>query len=203
MKKILLTTLVIACLYWVTLWHGWRTDTNWWHNCRTWSCAGTYHFHNGSSTNNYKPIWYEPPKPVVCNSYQCKLNGVCYNKPANSSCSNNGIDAWVCNSWYKESWSSCTKIIVEKEIEVQAQWFLDTNKKVDPPIDLAPTQDSINPPKPYSPPVQPIKQAVITQSSDVWNWRMVFLLILSTIWAIRQDHRKSKKAMREKRLENL
>lgn len=37
----------------------------------------------------------------------CYLNGYCYEKPSNSSCSRNNIDAWECNKWYLETTYWC------------------------------------------------------------------------------------------------
>jgi hypothetical protein len=44
----------------VSLAHSGRTDSSGGHNCRTGSCAGTYHYHNGGSS--YKKTTTSTPK---------------------------------------------------------------------------------------------------------------------------------------------
>lgn len=104
MKKII----VFACyllifLQSIVFSHWWRTDSKWGHNCRTWSCAWTYHYHN----------WWYIPKPVqrvvTCSSNQCKLWNICFTKPANAYCVWYWWQARACNNWYKESWNYCVK----------------------------------------------------------------------------------------------
>lgn len=90
--------------------HSWRTDSRWGHNCRTWACAWTYHYHNWWTVKKT----YTPPKPVVCTLSQCKLWNTCYNKPANAYCATNWYDAWLCSTWYVESWWKC--VVEVKEV---------------------------------------------------------------------------------------
>ena len=78
-------------------WH-YYLDWDWdWEACE-WSSS----CYNYSSTPSYNYV-------VTCWSNQCKLNWICFNKPSNASCASNWTDAWLCNSWYYESWSTCYK----------------------------------------------------------------------------------------------
>lgn len=45
--------------------HSGRTDSSGGHNCRTGSCAGTYHYHNGGSATKTVPVIYPTSKPIV------------------------------------------------------------------------------------------------------------------------------------------
>jgi len=42
-----------------------------------------------------------------CNSNQCLFNGKCINRPPNSHCVNDGVNAWKCDVGYNESGGSC------------------------------------------------------------------------------------------------
>lgn len=50
--------------------HSGRTDSSGGHNCRTGSCAGTYHYHNGGYLPTYSP--YVAPKKTPTYSKQTK-----------------------------------------------------------------------------------------------------------------------------------
>lgn len=51
----------------ISLAHSGRTDSNGGHNCRTGSCAGTYHYHNGGTSNYTKSTTYTTPKTPYSN----------------------------------------------------------------------------------------------------------------------------------------
>ena len=66
--------------------HSGRTDSSGGHNCRTGSCAGTYHYHNGGPAYNPPPVCY--PRSTV-------------GKSGNWTFSQNGCNQDVTITWDK------------------------------------------------------------------------------------------------------
>lgn len=68
MKKILFLFVFISIAFIpaTSLAHSGRTDSSGGHNCRTGSCAGTYHYHNGGSSYT-KTTTYSTPKTSYSN----------------------------------------------------------------------------------------------------------------------------------------
>jgi hypothetical protein len=114
--KITVLLIIFLALPFFVSAHSGRTDSSGGHNCRTGSCAGSYHYHNGGYTpptnsySSYTPSTYYPvttPTYVAptyatnssCPSYGFAYLGDCYEIPDNARKNYTGFS---CNSGYEE-----------------------------------------------------------------------------------------------------